>query len=106
MQKRTPDDVRKLNAADVRWTCNPSQLTFGTTADLDPPDALIGQTRAERSLEFGVDIKSPGSATLQPSAEARPVQGGYRSDTRVCGERSRGAGGSHPEEARGKKEVR
>ena len=60
MQKRKPDDVRKLNAADVRWTCNPSQLTFGTTADLDPPDALIGQTRAERSLEFGVDIKSPG----------------------------------------------
>ena len=52
--------ARRLTAAEVRWTCNPSDLPFQTTAELTPPDALIGQERAERSLEFGVDIRSRG----------------------------------------------
>lgn len=52
--------ARRLTAAEVRWTCDPSELPFQTTAELAPPDALIGQERAERSLEFGVDIRSRG----------------------------------------------
>ena len=56
----TPDGVRKLAATDVRWTCDPKDLSFETTADLKAPDALIGQARAERSLEFGVDIQRKG----------------------------------------------
>ena len=44
----------------MRWTCNPDTLSFVSTAELERPDALIGQERAERSLEFGVDIRSPG----------------------------------------------
>jgi lon-related putative ATP-dependent protease len=52
--------ARRLTAAEVRWTCGPSDLPFKTTAELPPPDALIGQERAERSLEFGVDIRSGG----------------------------------------------
>ena len=52
--------VRHLTGAEARWTCDPSTLTFETTAELDAPDAMIGQERAERSLDFGVDIKSHG----------------------------------------------
>ena len=52
--------ARRLSAAEVRWTCGPDDLPFGTTAELTPPDALIGQERAERSLEFGLDIRSRG----------------------------------------------
>ena len=52
--------ARRLTAAEVRWTCDPADLPFASTADLSPPDALIGQERAERSLEFGVDIRSRG----------------------------------------------
>ena len=52
--------ARRLTAAEVRWTCNPADLPFHSTAELTPPDALIGQERAERSLEFGVDIRSRG----------------------------------------------
>ena len=52
--------ARRLKAAEVRWTCGPDDLPFQSTAELTPPDALIGQERAERSLEFGVDIRSRG----------------------------------------------
>ncbi len=52
--------VQKLVADAVRWTCDPDSLTFKSTAELERPDAMIGQERAERSLDFGVDIQSPG----------------------------------------------
>lgn len=60
VENTTPEGVRKLAATDVRWTCDPDDLAFGTTAELTAPDALIGQARAERSLEFGVDIQRQG----------------------------------------------
>lgn len=52
--------ARRLTAAEVRWICGPDDLPFASTEELAPPDALIGQERAERSLEFGVDIRSRG----------------------------------------------
>ena len=57
---KTGGGARRLRAAEVRWTCGPDDLPFQSTAELTPPDALIGQARAERSLEFGVDIRSRG----------------------------------------------
>ena len=56
----TGGGARRLRAAEVRWTCGPDDLPFQSTTELTPPDALIGQERAERSLEFGVDIRSRG----------------------------------------------
>ena len=55
-----PPDVSELSADAVRWTCDQDALGFESTAELERPDALIGQERAERSLEFGLDIRSPG----------------------------------------------
>ena len=52
--------MSELFADAVRWTCDPDTLGFESTAELERPDALIGQERAERSLEFGLDIRSPG----------------------------------------------
>jgi len=52
--------ARELSADDVRWTCDAEQFRFATTADLEGPDAMIGQARAEAALDFGVDIQSKG----------------------------------------------
>ncbi len=52
--------MAELSVDAVRWTCDPGTLGFESTAELDRPDALIGQERAERSLDFGVDMRSPG----------------------------------------------
>ena len=54
------DGLRELSGREVRFTCDPNGFSFETTAELEAPDAMIGQERAERSLDFGVDIKSPG----------------------------------------------
>ena len=54
------DGLRELRGREVRFTCDPNDFGFETTAELEAPDTMIGQARAERSLDFGVDIKSPG----------------------------------------------
>ena len=40
--------------------CDPTGLSFETTADLEPTTAIIGQPRATRALEFGMGLKSKG----------------------------------------------
>ncbi|NKB89762.1 MAG: AAA family ATPase [Acidobacteria bacterium] len=51
---------RKLTADALRNKCEPSDLGFETTAELEPLNEVIGQDRAVRAIEFGVDISSSG----------------------------------------------
>jgi hypothetical protein len=37
--------------------CDPAQLEFASTAELEPLDGVIGQERALAALRFGVDIR-------------------------------------------------
>lgn len=44
----------------LRWRCDPASLPFETTAELPPLEGMIGQQRAQRALELGVEIAGPG----------------------------------------------
>jgi predicted ATP-dependent protease len=49
-----------LAADQLRRTCDPDKLPFETTAEVEPLEEVIGQDRAVRAIEFGVDISSSG----------------------------------------------
>ncbi len=51
---------RKLEAADVRWTCDPGRFDFETTRSLGSPEPFLGQKRALRALDFGAQARNPG----------------------------------------------
>jgi lon-related putative ATP-dependent protease len=50
----------KLVPADVRKSCNPDELDFATTDDIHTSPGTIGQEKALRALDFGLDIASKG----------------------------------------------
>ena len=47
-----------LEAAELRRAVTPSSLGFKTTDDLIPVTGLIGQERALKAIQFGIDMKS------------------------------------------------
>ena len=49
--------VKELQAEQLRYTCNPSDFSFKTTAEIDPLDRIIGQGRAIDALKLGLGIK-------------------------------------------------
>ncbi|MEN8098534.1 MAG: ATP-binding protein [Chloroflexota bacterium] len=40
--------------------CDPGRFQFKSTAELPVTDKIIGQPRATRSIEFGIEVSSPG----------------------------------------------
>ncbi|MFZ2489065.1 MAG: ATP-binding protein [Anaerolineae bacterium] len=81
---------RELTADQLRHVCNPAQLPFQSTDELEQLNEIIGQERATRAIEFGLDMPSygynifalgPGGAGktttiakyLQRKAATRPV---------------------------------
>lgn len=50
----------RLKGKDLSRTCRPSSFRFGSTAEIDPLQGIIGQERAMRSLGFALDIKNEG----------------------------------------------
>lgn len=54
------NDRLKVKAKDLRKSCNPSIFKFDTTAEIKPLSGIIGQERAVRSLDFGLDIENEG----------------------------------------------
>lgn len=53
-------DSLRLSQEQLRNTCDPTGLGFETTAELESLTQVIGQDRAVRAIEFGVDISSSG----------------------------------------------
>ena len=49
--------VKKLDAGQLRYTCDPSSFKFKSTAELKPLDRIIGQERAIEALKLGLGIK-------------------------------------------------
>jgi lon-related putative ATP-dependent protease len=58
MSKKIP--VTPLKPEDLRWSVDESTLSFKTTADITPLKQIIGQERAIKSLEFGLDLSDNG----------------------------------------------
>lgn len=48
----TPDQLRRI--------CDPDRFSFETTADLPVVSEIIGQPRATRAIEFGLEMEGPG----------------------------------------------
>jgi len=54
------DVVRELSYEECKRRYAPSALGFETTGELAPGEAMIGQERAARALEFGLHVKMKG----------------------------------------------
>lgn len=50
----------KLKTKDLSQKCNPAIFKFESTADVKPLSGIIGQSRAVKAMEFGLDIEGPG----------------------------------------------
>jgi hypothetical protein len=50
----------RVPPARLRRTCDPRTLKFKTTADLTPLEGTVGQERAVRALDFGLNIEADG----------------------------------------------
>ncbi len=51
---------RELTAGQLRRRFDPSRFTFNSTADAPDLGGIIGQDRAARAIEFGLEIPYPG----------------------------------------------
>ena len=83
-------DAQELTADQLRRRFDPSRFAFKSTADAPDLEGIIGQERAARAIEFGLEIPYPGynvfatgptgagktsiiTRFLQDKAAARPV---------------------------------
>ncbi len=49
--------VNELDSRALRYTCDPAQFLFRTTAEVAPLDTIIGQERAVEALKLGLGIR-------------------------------------------------
>jgi len=52
--------IQELAPSQLRHVCDPASFSFQSTAELPVVSDIIGQPRATRAIEFGIDIGSPG----------------------------------------------
>ena len=52
--------IKPLPVSKLRRVCQPRTLKFKTTAQLPIIDEIIGQPRAVRAIDFGIDVRGPG----------------------------------------------
>lgn len=53
-------DQHRVPVEQLRWTCDSALLDFATTEDLPDLDYAIGQKRALRSIDFGLEMEETG----------------------------------------------
>ncbi len=51
---------RTLTVAQLRRRCDPAQFAFASTADAPDLEGIIGQARAARAIEFGIEMPHAG----------------------------------------------
>ena len=49
-----------LSTPKLRWRCDPGELDFKSTAELDAAVGILGQDEAIEALRFGLEIHAPG----------------------------------------------
>ena len=50
----------ELDLTDLRCICDPVMFNFKDTSEVEPLDGVIGQERAVRAIDFGLNMRSPG----------------------------------------------
>lgn len=53
-------NISELKPEELRKVCNPDDFDFECTSNIKPLEETVGQDRALRAIEFGVEIKSQG----------------------------------------------
>lgn len=53
-------EVEPLTPEQLRRRCDPASLPFATTAEVEPLSATVGQPRALRAVELGLEVDAPG----------------------------------------------
>jgi ATP-dependent Lon protease len=54
----------QLPAESLRWRCDPAKIPFETTADAELAEGVIGQGRAIRAIQMGLEVGAPGYNTF------------------------------------------
>jgi lon-related putative ATP-dependent protease len=54
------EPLSPLPASELSWICEPDQLPFETTDDLDDLQEFLGQARALNAVRFGIGIRRDG----------------------------------------------
>ncbi|NOZ70354.1 MAG: AAA family ATPase [Chloroflexi bacterium] len=54
------DFPSELDAGRLRRSCSADELLFTTTAEVKPLEGIIGQERATRAIEFGIEMSAEG----------------------------------------------
>ena len=52
--------VKPLEPAQMCHRCDPAAFAFETTAELDPPDEVLGQKRALEAIRFAIGMNRDG----------------------------------------------
>lgn len=52
--------IKELTCKDLRKECDPAFFKFKTTRELEPFDGIIGQSRAIKAMDFGLNIDIKG----------------------------------------------
>jgi lon-related putative ATP-dependent protease len=65
--------IREVSPEHLRRTCDPAQFSFESTAELAELSEIIGQERATKAIEFGIEIPYQGYNiyALGPSGSGR-----------------------------------
>ncbi|MDU1540329.1 MAG: AAA family ATPase [Paeniclostridium sordellii] len=53
-------DKFKLDASDLKCTCNLDHIKFNSTEDIEPVRDIIGQERGVQAIDFGLNMKQRG----------------------------------------------
>ena len=49
-----------LSSSELRKICDPAIFEFASTAEVEPLDSVIGQERAVRAINLGLNMHRPG----------------------------------------------
>src|SRR5271167_3916688 len=50
----------ELSPEKLRWRCDPAKIPFETTSDAALAEGVIGQDRAIRAIQMGLEVGAPG----------------------------------------------
>ena len=50
----------RIAPPELRWRCDPDQLDFASTAEVEPLTGVVGQDDAIEALRFGLEVFAPG----------------------------------------------
>ena len=57
---KTATNFKELPAALLKWSCDLEKIPFVTSDECKPCEGIIGQERALKAIQIGLDIKNLG----------------------------------------------